>query len=38
MSYPREIEFLDDFPLTTTGKIRRNELRLRDLERKDQVE
>jgi acetyl-CoA synthetase len=32
--YPREIEFLDDFPLTTTGKIRRNELRLRDLEKK----
>ncbi len=32
--YPREIEFLDEFPLTTTGKIRRNELRLRDLERK----
>lgn len=25
--YPREIEFLDELPLTTTGKIRRAELR-----------
>lgn len=32
--YPREIEFLEDFPLTTTGKIRRKELRLLELERK----
>lgn len=32
--YPREIEFLEDFPLTTTGKIRRTELRLRELEQK----
>lgn len=30
--YPREIEFVDSLPLTTTGKIRRNELR--DAERK----
>ncbi|MCZ6629457.1 MAG: AMP-binding protein [SAR324 cluster bacterium] len=36
--YPREIEFIEDFPLTTTGKIRRNELRLRDLERKQPLE
>jgi acetyl-CoA synthetase len=28
--YPREIEFLDEFPLTTTGKILRRELRLRE--------
>ena len=27
--YPRFIEYLDDLPLTTTGKIRRNELRTR---------
>jgi acetyl-CoA synthetase len=25
--YPREIEFMDDLPTTTTGKIRRKELR-----------
>lgn len=25
--YPRRIEFVDDLPLTTTGKIRRNVLR-----------
>ena len=27
---PREIEFVDELPLTTSGKIRRNELRRRD--------
>lgn len=27
--YQREIEFIDELPLTTTGKIRRNELRSR---------
>ncbi|MDQ2944172.1 MAG: acyl-CoA synthetase [Candidatus Dormibacteraeota bacterium] len=27
--YPREVEFIDHMPLTTTGKIRRNELRAR---------
>jgi acetyl-CoA synthetase len=32
--YPREIEYLDEFPLTTTGKIRRLELRLREAHRK----
>jgi acetyl-CoA synthetase len=31
--YPREIEFIDEFPLTTTGKILRRELRQRELER-----
>jgi len=28
--YPREIEFVDDLPMTTTGKIRRVELRERE--------
>lgn len=32
--YPREIEFIDDLPKTISGKIRRTELRRRDLERK----
>ena len=25
--YPREIEFIDELPMTTTGKIRRRDLR-----------
>ncbi|MFB6172897.1 MAG: acyl-CoA synthetase [Haloarculaceae archaeon] len=28
--YPREIEFVDDLPTTTTGKVRRRDLRARD--------
>jgi acetyl-CoA synthetase/medium-chain acyl-CoA synthetase len=32
--YPREIEFLEDLPKTISGKIRRTELRQRELERK----
>lgn len=28
--YPREIEFIDELPLTTTGKVRRVELRKRE--------
>jgi len=32
--YPREIEFVDALPMTTTGKIRRMELRERELARK----
>ncbi|NIR31044.1 MAG: AMP-binding protein [Gammaproteobacteria bacterium] len=32
--YPREIEFIGELPLTTTGKVRRVELRQRELERK----
>jgi acetyl-CoA synthetase len=28
--YPREIEFVDDLPMTTTGKIMRRELRARE--------
>jgi acetyl-CoA synthetase len=30
--YPRRIEFVDSFPLTSSGKIRRGELRRRELE------
>ena len=33
--YPREINFLDDFPLTPTGNLRRNEQPLRGLNRKE---
>ena len=32
--YPREIEFVDSLPMTTTGKIRRIALREREIERK----
>ena len=32
--YPREIEFVEDLPKTISGKIRRTELRQRDVERK----
>jgi acetyl-CoA synthetase len=32
--YPREIEFIDELPKTTSGKIRRIELRQRELELK----
>ena len=32
--YPREVEFVTEFPLTTTGKIMRRELRRMDAERK----
>ena len=28
--YPREVEFIDDLPMTTTGKVRRIELRARE--------
>ena len=30
--YPRMIEYIDDLPLTTTGKVKRNELRTRHIE------
>ncbi len=30
--YPRHIEYIDELPLTTTGKVRRNELRARSME------
>ena len=32
--YPREVEFVDSFPLTSSGKIRRGELRKREFEAK----
>jgi acetyl-CoA synthetase len=32
-AYPRRVEFVDDLPKTLTGKIRRIELRQRELER-----
>src|SRR5205809_1410845 len=34
--YPKEIEFLDSLPMTTTGKVQRRVLRLREEERKKQ--
>lgn len=33
--YPGEINFLDDFPLTTTGKLRRDDQPLRGPNRKE---
>jgi acetyl-CoA synthetase len=33
--YPREIEFIDALPMTTTGKVQRRVLRLREAERKE---
>ncbi len=32
--YPREIEFINELPMTTTGKIRRSELKQREMEKK----
>ena len=32
--YPREVEFIDELPMTTTGKIRRIELRQRETAKK----
>jgi acyl-coenzyme A synthetase/AMP-(fatty) acid ligase len=31
--YPREIEFVDELPKTVSGKIRRVELRQREIDR-----
>jgi acetyl-CoA synthetase len=31
--YPREFEFMDEFPVTVTGKIRRRDLREREIQR-----
>jgi acetyl-CoA synthetase len=36
--YPREVEFIDALPLTTTGKVRRLELRQRERARKQSRE
>lgn len=32
--YPREFEFMDEFPMTVTGKIRRRDLRTREIEKR----
>ncbi len=34
--YPRQIEFVDSLPMTTTGKIQRRELRLMEAARREQ--
>ncbi|HKV53441.1 MAG TPA: AMP-binding protein [Candidatus Binataceae bacterium] len=31
--YPREFEFIDEFPMTVTGKVRRRDLRERELQK-----
>jgi acetyl-CoA synthetase len=36
--YPREFEFIDEFPMTVTNKIRRRDLRERELKRRAQQE
>jgi len=33
--YPRQVEFIDSLPITTTGKVRRLELRARDKARRE---
>jgi len=35
--YPREVEFIESIPMTTTGKIRRIELKQREIEKKKKV-
>ena len=35
--YPREVEFIDALPMTTTGKVQRRVLRLQEAERKKQL-
>lgn len=35
--YPKEIEFIDALPMTTTGKVQRRVLRLREEEKKKQL-
>ena len=35
--YPREIEFIDALPMTTTGKVQRRVLRLQEAERKSKL-
>jgi acetyl-CoA synthetase len=32
--YPREVEFVEELPMTTTGKIIRQRLRQREIDRK----
>ena len=33
--YPRKMEFVDELPKTISGKIKRNELRSREFQKKD---
>jgi acetyl-CoA synthetase len=33
--YPREVEFVTELPMTTTGKVMRRVLRQREIERKE---
>jgi acetyl-CoA synthetase len=35
--YPKEIEFIDALPMTTTGKVQRRVLRLKEEERADSI-
>jgi acetyl-CoA synthetase len=35
--YPREIEFVDELPMTATGKIKRKDLKQLEIERKSKV-
>jgi acetyl-CoA synthetase len=35
--YPKEIEFIDQLPMTTTGKVQRRVLRERELQRARQA-
>jgi acetyl-CoA synthetase len=35
--YPKEIEFIDALPMTTTGKVQRRVLRMREEQRKDKA-
>ena len=36
--YPREVEFISELPLTTTGKVRRNVLRERETSSQEESE
>jgi acetyl-CoA synthetase len=33
--YPREIEYIEEFPMTVTGKIRRRDLREMEIQRRE---
>jgi acetyl-CoA synthetase len=35
--YPKEFEFIDALPMTTTGKVQRRVLRMREEQRKKQL-
>ena len=36
--YPKEIEFIESLPMTTTGKVQRRVLRMREEERQGKVQ